>query len=276
VRAGATVALACCVGACAARHPPPVVPPPPPPGRYLQGPAVDDTHVPAFATAGWAPFTRDAAIAIARREWRLFGSPVHVETAGPQPLPDPATKPERQPGLWQRVGEYWWEGLPPDAKQVSWTGIHDEQGIVFPADQDGTYAWSAAFISYVMRIAGAGAGFPYSASHSLYINAAAAGSTRLLRAHPAASYPPAPGDLICHGRGAARTLQFTDLPVATPFASHCDLVVDKFADHLTVIGGNVDDAVSATAVRLNPVGVLADPLEPWFVVIEVLYAAPAA
>ena len=42
----------------------------------------------------------------------------------------------------------------------------------FPASEDGTYAWSAAFVSYVMRIAGAGARFPYSASHSDYINLA--------------------------------------------------------------------------------------------------------
>ena len=34
------------------------------------------------------------------------------------------------------------------------------------------YAWSAAFVSYVMRIAGAGARFPYSASHSDYIDIA--------------------------------------------------------------------------------------------------------
>ena len=37
-----------------------------------------------------------------------------------------------------------------------------------------TYAWSAAFIWYVMRLAGAGGSFPYSENHADYINAAAA------------------------------------------------------------------------------------------------------
>jgi hypothetical protein len=43
---------------------------------------------------------------------------------------------------------------------------------VFPASQDANYAWSAAFIDYVMRIAGAGHRFPYSSTHADYINAA--------------------------------------------------------------------------------------------------------
>ena len=38
--------------------------------------------------------------------------------------------------------------------------------------QDGDYAWSAAFIDYVMRMAGAGDRFPYSPSHADYINEA--------------------------------------------------------------------------------------------------------
>ena len=44
------------------------------------------------------------------------------------------------------------------------TGKHDQNGAVFPAEQDGNYAWSAAFIDYVMRMAGAGHRFPYSAN----------------------------------------------------------------------------------------------------------------
>ena len=57
-------------------------------------------------------------------------------------------------------------------RKPRWTGKHDAHGAVFPAEQDGDYAWSAAFISYVMRIAGAGPRFPYSADHADYINIA--------------------------------------------------------------------------------------------------------
>ena len=93
------------------------------------------------------------------------------------------------------------------------------------------YAWSAAFVSYVMRIAGAGARFPYSASHSDYINLAkqmtAGPDDRAGWSSPSApeAYAPQPGDLICLGRGSARDLRYDDLP-AGHFPGHCDIVVD--------------------------------------------------
>ena len=115
--------------------------------------------VPNFAQKRVEPFNRADTVAIALREWRLFGSKVDDAPAGTAPVPQPQDKPERQPGLWQRVGEYWWVGLAVDPSQhppreESWTGKHDENGGLFPASDDGRYAWSAAFISYVMRIAG--------------------------------------------------------------------------------------------------------------------------
>ncbi len=88
----------------------------------------------------------------------------------PSPVPD--AKPEREDGLWQRVGEYWWLGLNASSSEAAWTGKHDEHGVVFPASVDGDYAWSAAFVSYVMRIAGATSKFPYSPNHSRYIDIA--------------------------------------------------------------------------------------------------------
>ena len=110
-----------------------------------------DAHIPPFARAPYEPFSRQAVVAIALREWRAFGSAV---------APSEATdKPERAEGLWQRVGEYWWLGLGSSEPEARWTGKHDAAGHVFPPERDATYAWSAAFVSYVMRMAGAGAGF---------------------------------------------------------------------------------------------------------------------
>lgn len=236
----------------------------PPAGPYLHGPIVNDPHVPPFANAGWAPFSRSAAIAIALREWRAFGS--HVDD-GPPGTYKPATpddKPERQQGFWQRVAEYWWEGLPPNADLASATGIHDQHGT--PIADDTLTPWSAAFISYVMRLAGAGARFPYSASHSTYINAAASGTNPILRAHAPETYPPQPGDLVCHGRGPDGALRFADLPTDHPFESHCDIVVDATPPQLTLIGGNVDDAVTAKHVSATSSDVS--------VVVEIKYDAP--
>jgi hypothetical protein len=56
--------------------------------------------------------------------------------------------------------------------KAAWTGKHDQHGVVFPASVDGEHAWSAAFVSYVMRIAGAASKFPYSPNHASYINIA--------------------------------------------------------------------------------------------------------
>jgi hypothetical protein len=233
-------------------------------GPYLHGPIVTDPHVPSFANAGWAPFSRAAAVAIALREWRLFGSRVDDGPPGTYKPARPDDKPERQQGLWQRVAEYWWEALPPGAEFASATGIHDQHGTPIPDDT--LTPWSAAFISYVMRLAEAGARFPYSASHSTYINAAAAGTSPILRAHAPGTYTPQAGDLICHGRGADGTLRFADLPTDHPFTSHCDLVVDATPTQLTVIGGNVDDAVTARHLPLSDEG---------DVVVEVLYDSAA-
>ncbi|MFI4988762.1 MAG: DUF2272 domain-containing protein [Alphaproteobacteria bacterium] len=237
-------------------------------------------HAPSFASKPYESFNRDDAVAIALREWRLFAQPVVDEPPGDRTLPLPAEKPERQAGLWQRVGEYWWIGLAADAPEVAWTGKHDGKGAVFPAAVDGSYAWSAAFVSYVMRIAGAGERFPYAPNHASYVNAAASGRSPILRAEPPESYPPKRGDLICLGRKRAAALRFSDLPTSYSWPGHCAIVVAVEPGMLSVVGGNVEDAVSMTHVPLTPSGTLANPDHtvvdgryPWFVVLELLYDA---
>ena len=238
-----------------------------------------DAHVPDFARRPYEPFAREAAIAIALREWRAFGQPVDDAPPGSLTL---EAKPERLPGLWQRVGEYWWLGLDADRREHRWTGRHDENGVVFPPELDGEFAWSAAFISYVMRMAGAGPGFPYSESHADYINLgreAALGRRAglVVMTEPPEAYAPVAGDLVCHTRGSARSLSFAELPTGR-FPSHCDIVVAAAPRSLTVIGGNVDDAVVLKHVPLTadgrlvgPDGVPVDSRYPWFAVLRILY-----
>jgi hypothetical protein len=237
-----------------------------------------DAHVPPFARVPYEPFSRRDAIAIALREWRAFGSPVNDEPPESRPESAGEETAERQPGLWQRVGEYWWLGQDADKREAAWTGKHGDDGIRFPPERDGDYAWSAAFISYVMRTAGARDGFPYSPSHSHYINAARSAAARLrIRAERTDAYAPVPGDLICMGRLSAKDMTYDDLP-AGPFAGHCDLVVDATPGALVVVGGNVDDAVTVKHVPVGDDGRLVgadgrvlDPRYPWFVVVRVLY-----
>ncbi|GAN54580.1 DUF2272 domain-containing protein [Tanticharoenia sakaeratensis] len=255
--------------------------------RTGPGPVGADDHVPDFASRNFVPFNRQDVPAIAMREWRMFGSP--VDDDDPEARPDaaiPALKPERIPGLWQRIGEYWWIGQDPYETEVNWTGKTDADGTPFAPENDGRYAWSAAFISYVMRVAGANDRFPYSPNHSTYINAAVSGQSPGLRAHDPATYIPKLGDLLCVGRGRSKTVTFAMLPTSYGFPAHCGFVVavnqnaPPFGHELSIIGGNVDDAVTLTHVPTSPTGALIgddgkiiDNRYPWAVILEVLYDA---
>jgi hypothetical protein len=259
-RVAAAAALTVLVAGCAAR--PPAIP--------------VGAQVPRFASVPYEPFSREAAVQIALGEWRAFGQPVLLPH---QELPDDR---EREEGLWQRVGLYWWLGVDGDDPDSRYTGIHDENGRQFPAANDATYAWSAAFIDYVMRIAGAGKRFPYSPTHSDYINAArrrglGEGPDIALTAERPEAYAPQRGDLICLWRGA-QPVRYEDLPTSR-FPGHCDIVVVVNPGELEVIGGNVDNAVSMKRITVTadgklarPDGSLVDPDHNWFVVLRVLYA----
>lgn len=236
-----------------------------------------DAHVPPFAKVPFEPITRQAVVAVAMREWRLFGQNV----ADPDSEATRIVKPEREEGLWQRVGEYWWIGLDAKSAESAWTGKHDGHGGVFSPEDDGEYAWSAAFISYVMRIAGAGTGFPYSADHADYINAArrvSLGQTSqwIVAAERVQDYAPRLGDLVCFGRGKAKDLRYEDLPTPGLFTSHCDVVVDtSVPGRIGVIGGNVEDSVTMNYVPVTaagrlatPEGIVMDPRFPWMAVLR--------
>ena len=256
-------ALALALGACAGRPPAGLAP-------------ADDAQVPPFARVPYQAFSREAAVQIALREWRAFGSAILYPK---EELPYDA---ERSEGLWQRVGEYWWLGLPMGTREQRFTGMHNQNGIVFPASEDGNYAWSAAFIDYVMRMAGAGHQFPYSPTHADYINAArlhALGRRPdlAITAEPPETYAPQVGDLICLWRGR-RPIRFADLPTDR-FPGHCDIVTALHPGSIDAIGGNVDNTVglwrvpvTADGHLVQPEGTVVDPDHPWFVVIRVDYA----
>ncbi len=273
------LALAACAAQPKAPRPAALVAPPSLSACTAQA---DDAQEPPFIRQCFGNFDRASAVAIALAEWRAWGEVVYdgdPTTEGPV---DPDTKAERQPGFWQRVGLYWWLGMNQSNPTAGWTGEHDASGDLFAPDDDADYAWSAAFISFVMRLAGAGPSFPYSESHSVYINAAVEETqTHLgqyaIQAEPPDAYAPAIGDLICFGRNGAATLTYTDLPSGR-FTGHCGIVVARQADEISMIGGNVQDAVALTHVPVTDQGMLATPdgtvldtRYPWLVVIRVAY-----
>lgn len=280
MRAMPAAAILLALSACAAPRPPA---PSPKPALNIS----PYEHDPPFATVPYEPISRRSVVAIALREWRLFGQPVDDDLPGTRPPLLPDQMPERMPGLWQRVGEYWWLGMDAGTRASAWTGKHNADGTEFPADADDGYAWSAAFVSYVMRIAGAGASFPYSEDHSYYIDIAkemALGETSgwLITAERPSAYAPQLGDLICEGRGRAASLTYDRLPVAH-FPGHCDIVVATAPGQISVVGGNVDHAVTMKHVPVTADGKLAtsdgqvlDTRYPWMVVLRVLYPGPVS
>jgi hypothetical protein len=243
---------------------------------------IDDGQEPPFIRNCFGNFERASAVAIAYAEWRAWGQVVYDADPHAELAVDPDTKAERQPGLWQRVGLYWWIGMNQSNASAGWTGKTDATGAQFSPEDDGGYAWSAAFISFVMRMAGAGAGFPYAESHSVYINAAVEQTLNqtnqyAIQAEPPNVYAPGIGDLICTGRGRAEKLTYAQLP-ADRSAAHCGIVVARAPGQISIIGGNVEDAVALTHVPVTdqgrlatPDGTVVDPRYPWLVVIHVAY-----
>jgi len=126
-----------------------------------------------------------------------------------------------------------------------------------------------------MRIAGAGPDFPYAPDHATYINAAARHEAHgLLDAEDPASYAPSLGDLACFPRDEAGNLTFADLPTSDSFPAHCGIIVGSGPGSVSIVGGNVDDAVTMEHLHTNAAGELQGNRENWFVVLRVNYASP--
>lgn len=122
-------------------------------------------------------------------------------------------------------------------------------------------AWSAVFISYVMREAGAGAAFSYSALHTTYIAAAKKAAEKLdaskFQAYDISAVRPEVGDLVCRDRapktGAPCTRTNFD-NVDKGGISHSDIVVDVFPHHIIILGGNTGQTYPERGQKTNTVG----------------------
>lgn len=134
--------------------------------------------------------------------------------------------------------------------------------------------WSAAFISYVIREAGATANaFEFANAHRVYIYDAFATSAaevahrkseRIYRACPLATTRPRVGDMICLQRepalgeaNAAAVRERIRAELGTPARSvqrtHCEIIahIDAPARKMYTIGGNVLNAVTARKLNLR-------------------------
>lgn len=119
-------------------------------------------------------------------------------------------------------------------------------------------AWSAVFISFCVRKAGATSGeFKFSAAHSVFVNDAINHQDRAYLGVPLNQHAPRVGDIIQNNRTAAHH-DFEFAKTHTQYESHSAIVVEKGEDHLgkfvTTVGGNEGDSVRKKRVPLNPDG----------------------
>jgi peptidoglycan hydrolase-like protein with peptidoglycan-binding domain len=138
-----------------------------------------------------------------------------------------------------------------------------------------THPWSAAFISWVMRKAGAGKAFKYSGLHSVYISAAKAnriaGNANPFKAYRLSEVAPRVGDLVCCKRAAGSKVTYDSIRAG--MKTHCDIVVAVKPGAITVIGGNVDQSVKhRRTVPTDHLGRVSQPARVWphaFAVIRI-------
>jgi hypothetical protein len=164
------------------------------------------------------------------------------------------------------VGEYWLVGVKVKNRDGR-TTFHDRDGNPFRP------AWSAAFISFIMRKSGAGTQFYYHEGHIHYVVKALrdakdpASSAKFLGRDPR-TYVPKVGDLISAGRAASRNVTYSDVlrkygtkPVdgGNFLPSHSDIVIEVNPDkrELITVGGNVEtDTVGHKTWKLKADGTL--------------------
>lgn len=212
---------------------------------------------------------RERMLRIAQAEWQDWGAIV-LDPARP-----PVTSPESRMDNFPRVLAYW-RAVPDEDSAVARNRARyrEQSGALWSEP-----AWSAAFISYVMRTAGVDSReFPPSAAHAFYIDALIADAGRFPDAapfvpHEPSAYAPRVGDLVCADRSDApiRSWRERDADQGRFRPMHCDIVVRVRPGRVEAIGGNVRDAVSLVRFPTDASGALL-PREPggatWFAVFE--------
>ncbi len=109
--------------------------------------------------------------------------------------------------------------------------------------------WSAAFISFVVRQAGAAYGaFQFSSMHSVFVNNAIKARVTGRLDKPFWGYRineqrPEPGDIIQRNRSGG-TVTFSHAENHASYKSHADFVLEVTPDVVRVLGGNVGNTVA--------------------------------
>lgn len=230
----------------------------------------------------YPPSVRERMLHIALAEWADWGRIV-VEADAPRRDRTPPGLPGPESALanFPRVLAYWRavaEGVGPIARNRALYAAALAQPDL-PVGLWQEPAWSAAFISFVMRTAGVDRReFPPSAAHAFYLDALLADAARFpatapFLPHEWTEYAPEVGDLICADRSTHPLRDWRErLGEAGQFRPmHCDIVVAVVPGAVEAVGGNVADAVTLSRFPTDVAGrLLARPADgpTWFAVLE--------
>jgi hypothetical protein len=149
------------------------------------------------------------------------------------------------------------EADPALCKQIKkWT-----EDIGFPFQSCTNVPWSAVFVSWCVKQAGATKQeFKFAMSHSVFVNQAIKNAVQgqgVFQGFDIAVQKPAVGDIIQNNRNG-QSFDFAFARTHSQYTSHSVIVVEIGQDNqggfAFCIGGNENDAVRRTVVRLNSQG----------------------
>lgn len=188
------------------------------------------------------------------------GTPVPV----PQPVAAPSVFGRRLASIAQEQHDKFHfvnEADPQLCGQIrKWT---EDIGATFVSCTSKDHPWSAVFVSWCVKQAGATASeFKFSKRHSVFVQKAiqnATAGTGVFHGVEISAMPPSVGDIIQHNRGGA-TFTFAHATTHSQYPSHSVIVVEIGQDadgpFAFCIGGNEGDAIRRTIVRLTPEGLI--------------------
>jgi peptidoglycan hydrolase-like protein with peptidoglycan-binding domain len=217
--------------------------------RVPSRPGVSSTSTPVGAATFDSQAFRQKIVRLANQELARWGGGTIKETDS---------------RVRQALQDYWKTG----------TGNNYSEAQLGDPSFQNDHPWSAAFISWVMRTAGAGSAFKYSSAHSTYTRWAkdnrVANGTNPFKAYRVSELAPQVGDIVCKRRaGSGATYE----NIRPGMKTHCDIVTEVRPGRLVTIGGNVSNSVAQTAPRTDTRGFLSDP--NYFAVIRIDGARPS-
>ena len=218
------------------------------------------------APVAYPPSVRARMLRIAEAEWVEWG----LVAVGPG-LPRPAMGAEGAMDSFPRVLAYW--RAVPDAEAAAAIARNRARwsAALAGTSREGVWsepAWSAAFVSYVLRAAGVDEReFHGSAAHAFYLDAILRDARDFpaqapFVPHDPAARAPEPGDLICADRSRRPLTGWRDrLAEEGRFRPmHCDIVLrleeGPAGRSAGAVGGNVADAVTLTRYATDAAGFL--------------------